>query len=349
MKRKLAGSILALTLVATAETSQAASDSSTTDTATTDTATTDSTATDSTATEGTAVDMGEVTIGALWLDASTFYSAVQVGIEEGAGAVDVRLIGNNSEGDVSVEADQMETLIAGNVDAIIISAVGEASEAQIAAAAEAGIPVICYNTCIENYEEYVYSYVTGSHMQQGGSVGRATGEYIVEQGIEGAKIGVVSCEQFAACQDRVAGFTEELLKLAPDAEIVASEEALEIDASTTAVSDMLTANPDIDIIYGEAGNMVSGAAVAIREADSDVVVFGHDITIDTAALLLDGSTVQYINAIIGEEMGQTTIDLALAAVRGEPSPGPLFNQDPVDFFASDPDAVQAWVDAHPNG
>lgn len=318
--------------------------------ATATTAGLDSAATTQATNETTPAPPEEVTIGALWLDASSFYSAVQRGIENGAAEVEVTLLGRNSESDESIEAEQLETLIGARVDAIIISAVNDiSSEALIAKAAEAGIPVICYNTCIANYEDHVYSYVTGSHFQQGGAVGKATGEYLVAEGITAPQIGVVSCEQYGACQDRISGFKEELAKLVPDAVFVASEEALEVDSSAQAVTDMLTANPDIDVIYGEAGNMVSGAAVAIRESGSDTVVFGHDITVDTARLLLEGDIVKYINAIIGEDMGQTTIDLALKAINGEASPGVLFNQDPVDFFSSAPDAVQQWLDTHPEG
>jgi simple sugar transport system substrate-binding protein len=295
----------------------------------------------------------ELTIGALWLDASEFYTGVKAGIEEGAANADVEvnLLGNNSQGDAAVEAEQMQTLIGANVDAIIVSAVSEDSSlALIKEAHEADIPVICYNTCIseEDAEEYVYAWVTGDHRQQGGGVGKAAGEYFVEEGIENPKIAVVSCERYAACQERIAGFTEELLKLVPGAEIVDNQEALEVDKAVEVSTNMLTANPDIDAFYGEAGNMVAGAAVAIEQAglEGNVVIFGHDITPTTAELLIDGTVVKYINAMIAEDFGRTTMDLALSAINGEPSPGVIYNMDPTDFYSSNPEEVQEWLDAH---
>ena len=297
-----------------------------------------------------AQDSGDLTIGALWLDASEFYTGVRAGIEDAAAnsSYNVSLLGNNSQGDAAIEAEQMQTLIGADVDAIIISAVSETSSvALIEAAANQGIPVVCYNTCIglDDAEQYVYAWVTGDHYQQGAGVGQATGEFFVEAGIENPKIGVVSCERYGACQERIAGFTDALLELVPGAEIVDNQEALEVDKAVEVATNMLTAHPDLNAFYGEAGNMVAGAATAVELAGmtGQVYVFGHDISPTTAELLLDGSVVQYINAMLAESFGQTAFDLAIAAVEGEPSPGTIYNMTPANFYASDPGPVEDWL------
>ncbi|MBK8024727.1 MAG: substrate-binding domain-containing protein [Chloroflexi bacterium] len=293
---------------------------------------------------------GELTIGALWLDASEFYTGVRAGIEAGAAESDItiNLLGNNSQGDAAIEAEQMQTLIGAGVDAIIISAVSETSSvALIEAASEAGIPVICYNTCIaqEDAERLIYTWITGDHYQQGAGVGKATGEYFVAAGVEAPQIAVVSCERYGACQQRIAGFTDALLELVPGAVIVDNQEALEVDKAEEVATNMLTAHPDIDAFYGEAGNMVAGAAAAIELAGraGEIVVFGHDISPTTAQLLLDGQVVKYINAMIAADFGRTALDLAVAAVMGEPSPGVIYNMTPKDFFSDRPDEVEAWL------
>ena len=294
----------------------------------------------------------EITIGALWLDASEFYTGVRAGIEGAAANADttVNLLGNNSQGDAAVEAEQMQTLIGAGVDAIIMSAVSETSSvALIQQASEAGIPVICYNTCIAqaDAEQYVYTWITGDHFQQGSGVGQATGEYFVAAGVTDPVIAVVSCERYGACQQRIAGFTEALLALVPGATIVDNQEALEVDRAEEVATNMLTAHPEIDAFYGEAGNMVAGAAAAIELAglSGQVVVFGHDISPTTAGLLLDGTIVKYINAMIAEDFGQTAFDLAVAAILGEPSPGVIYNMTPRNFYSDKPEEVQAWLDS----
>ena len=295
----------------------------------------------------------ELTIGALWLDASEFYTMVEAGIQDAAANADVKIniLGSNSQGDSAVEADQMETLIGANVDAIIMSAVSEdASVEFVKQANEAGIPVICYNSCVaeEDAEKYVYTWVTGDQTQQGTMVGTALGNYFVEQGIEEPKIGVINCERYAVCQQRIAGFTAALTELVPGAVIVDNQEALEVDKAVEVATNMLTANPDIVAFYGEAGNMCAGATVAIEQADlvGDVVVFGHDISPNTADLLLDGTVLKHINAMIGEDFGSTSLQFALDAINGEPSPGVIYNMTPKEFWADQPDEVQAWLDAH---
>lgn len=302
---------------------------------------------------GTVSSAQELTLGALWLDASEFYTGVKTGIEEGASKAEIKInvLGNNSQGDASIEAEQMQTLIGAKVDAIVISAVSEDSSlALIEQASQAGIPVICYNTCIAeaDAEKYVYSWVTGDHFQQGGGVGKATGEYFVTEGLEAPKIAVLSCERYGACQERITGFREELLKLVPGAIVVDNQEALEVDRAVEVATNMLTAHPDIDAFYAEAGNMVVGAAVAIEQAgrSGEIVIFGHDISPTTANLLIDGQIVKYINAMLAEDFGETAVNLAIAAADGEPSPGVIYNMKPVDFFSSKPREVQAWIDVH---
>lgn len=209
----------------------------------------------------TAVPAQALVIGALWLDASEFYTGVKAGIvaEAPKAGIKLTLLDSNSNGDVSTEADQLQTLIGAKANAIIISAVSTtASVALIKQAHDAGIPVICYNSCIntDDAQKYVYTYVTGDQHQQGVDVGKAMGEYFVAAGITAPKIGVVGCEQYGVCQDRIKGFTEEMTKLVPGAKIVDDQQALEVDKAAEVATNMLTANPDIAGFYCEAGNMI---------------------------------------------------------------------------------------------
>lgn len=60
--------------------------------------------------------------------------------------------------------------MARNVDAIILSAVSEnGSSRTVRRASEAGIPVICYNTCInqKGVDKYVSAYLVGDPLEFG--------------------------------------------------------------------------------------------------------------------------------------------------------------------------------------
>ncbi len=86
-----------------------------------------------------------MTIGAIYLDTQGYYAGVRQGVQDAAkdSSVQVQLIETNAQGDISKESTFVDTLVARNVDAIILSAVSEnGSSRTVRRASEAGIPVI---------------------------------------------------------------------------------------------------------------------------------------------------------------------------------------------------------------
>ena len=94
--------------------------------------------------------------------------------------------------------------------------------------------------------------------------------------------------------------------------------------------------------------MVAGAAIAVQQEGrtGEVVIFGHDITPTTAGLVIDGTIVKYINAMIAEDFGRTAFSFAMDAISGKASPGTIYNMTPSEFFSTDPDKAQEWLDTH---
>ena len=112
----------------------------------------------------------EMTIGAIYLDTQGYYAGVRQGVQDAAkdSSVQVQLIETNAQGDISKESTFVDTLVARNVDAIILSAVSEnGSSRTVRRASEAGIPVICYNTCInqKGVDKYVSAYLVGDPLE----------------------------------------------------------------------------------------------------------------------------------------------------------------------------------------
>jgi ABC-type sugar transport system substrate-binding protein len=297
---------------------------------------------------------GQVTIGALWLDEQGFYAGVKKGIETNSASQNLKLLGNNSKGDPALEAQFMQTLIDTNVKAIIMSAVSEDSSlALIKQAHDKGIPVVCYNTCIKqaDADQYVYAWVTGDQTQQGGQVGKAMGQYFVSKNITAPKVAIVSCERYEACKQRNTGFSAELKKLVPGAVIVDNQEGLTIDDATRVATDMLTKNPDLNGIYGEAESMAVGATKAIEAAGKvgQVFVFGHDMALDTAQLLDKGDVLLMIDAIPAQQVGKLAVEEALKAIDGTPKGATIVPVTPIDYTASDKATVEAWLTEHADG
>src|SRR6201994_3401990 len=109
-----------------------------------------------------------VRIGALYLDAQGFYGGIRKGIQVGAASQNLELIGQNSQGDAARESSFMTTLIGSDVNAIIMSPVSETGSIPVVRdAADAGIPVVCYNTCISDdaARKYVKALVTTDQVE----------------------------------------------------------------------------------------------------------------------------------------------------------------------------------------
>lgn len=82
----------------------------------------------------------------------------------------IEIIETNAQGDVSKESSFIDTMIARDVNAIVLSAVSvNGSVRAIKRANEASIPVICYNTCIneKGVNKYVYAYLVGDPYEFG--------------------------------------------------------------------------------------------------------------------------------------------------------------------------------------
>lgn len=302
-----------------------------------------------------AVSAQEVTIGALYLDAQGFYGDIKKGIEAGAGDERVRLLGQNSQGDAAKEAQFASTLIASKVSAIIMSPVSAtASVPVVKQAAEAGIPVICYNTCVndEDAKKYVKALVTTDQYKLGYDVGVVAGNYFKGKGIDKPRFGILNCDVYEACVQRKAGFKRAVEEKVPGVEWAADQAGFEPGKSTETATTMLTGDTAINVMFATTDNGTIGAVQGIMASgrQGQVVVFGNDISVQLAQYLLNApETLIATNGQRPQQMGKDSVTLALEAIRGKPIENYLTIVPTDLFLSSDPDKVRAWLEARPDG
>jgi ABC-type sugar transport system substrate-binding protein len=249
-----------------------------------------------------------------------FFRLVLFGMRDAATKNGVELLEANSAGKPDKEVELINTYIANSVDAIVISPLSaKASVAALTRAHDKGITIVTYNTPVEG--DIAASFVESDQVDLGASTGRAARAYI-ERTLKGkAKIAIISGKSQIPEQAimRINGFRDEVLKL-PGVSIVSEQDAWLAEQATRKVGDILTANPDVDIVWAANEGGTVGAVMAVRNAGKagKVSVFGTDISEQLSNFLLDDDGV--LRAITGQqpfEIGSMAVEAAVKVLKGQ--------------------------------
>lgn len=293
-------------------------------------------------------------IGVIYLDNNSgFYAGVKKGVDALAAeaGIDIEIIEGNSLQDAVKEAGFIENMIADQVDAILISAAsGDSSIAAVKAAFDAGIPVVCYNTCIQEPElsQYVAAYAVGDQTEFGYSAGVALADALLAKGVTNPSIGVVNCEFVEVCIDRKNGFEQALGEKLEGFTIADSQRGGDASASLTAAQNILTANPDIDAFFGQYGDATLGALKAVENAGQvgEIVIVGGDMSILLGEAMIAGSVAAMVD-ISGSLSGRTGLQTVLDILEGNP-PAEIMVNVPVTSFVT-VESAEEWIAANPDG
>lgn len=293
-------------------------------------------------------------IGVVYLDNNSgFYAGVKKGVDALAAeaGIDIEIIEANSLQDPVKEATAIESMIADQVDAILISAAsGDASIPAVKAAFDAGIPVVCYNTCIQEPElsQYVAAYAVGNQTEFGYSAGIAMADALLAKGVTNPSIGVVNCEFVEVCIDRKNGFETALAEKLEGFTIADSQRGGDASASLTAAQNILTANPNIDAFFGQYGDATVGALKAVENAGllGKIVVVGGDMSTQLGEAMVAGSVAAMVD-ISGSLSGRTGLQTVLDILAGNP-PTEIMVNVPVTSFVT-PEEAKSWIEANPDG
>lgn len=299
-------------------------------------------------------DNEEITVGAIYLDAQGFYAGVRKGVQDGGAKLgkNVQIIETNAGGDVTKEGSFIDRLISAGVQAIILSAVSpDGSVRAIKRANEAGIPVVCYNTCINDADmkKYVYAYAVGDPFEFGYKIGQVAADDFIKAGKTEPKIGILNCEFVDVCVQRRKGFEKALSEKVPGYKIVSNQEATILDKAISIGEKIITANPDIDALWGESGGAALGAAKAIRNSNKagSIVAYGSDMTTEIAQEIIAGDIMRGTVDVSGQALGALALQQAVDAIEKKPQ-GDMIVPNPIDLYTTAEQAKQ-WLAAHPDG
>jgi len=250
-----------------------------------------------------------------------FFRLVLFGMRDAARTQGVELLEANSAQKPDREIQLVNTYIANNVDAIVISPLSTVSSVSaLARARDKKITVVTFNTTIA--EDFPASFIESDQTDLGASTGKAACAYI-EQHLGGkAEVAILAFTSQAkeVSVQRTDGFKQEISKL-PGVRIVAEQDAWMPEQAVKKVGDILTANPGVNVIWAANEGGTAGAVMAVRNSGKAgrIVVFGTDTDEQMATFLLADDNI--LQAVTGQqpfEIGRLAVEAAVKTLKGEP-------------------------------
>jgi len=249
-----------------------------------------------------------------------FFRLVLLGMREAAGKAGVELLEGNSNSRPEKEIELINTYAARKVDAILISPLSKkGSVTALKLARQKGITVVTYNTAVEG--DLAAAHIECSPEDLGRQTGKAARAYIEGRLGGKARIAIVAFKSQAAEQSdaRVGGFKQAIEGL-PGASVAAEQDAWLTDMAVKKVGDILTANPDVNLVYAANEGGTAGAVLAVRNAGKagKVAVFGTDSSEQLLGFLqAPDDVLQAITSQRPVDVGRRAVESALKTLRKE--------------------------------
>ena len=258
-------------------------------------------------------------IAGVVFQSDTFMQTVQAGMQAAADEAGVELILGNTENKLDKEASMIDDYITLGVDAIVITPISaDGSVAALKKAKEAGITIVCFNTCVSE-PGIASAFLVTKNEDLGTKTGEAAVKFINEKLGGEAKIGILNCDQFEGCPPRKEGFLSKVGEL-PGAEIVADQAGWLADKAQPVAEAMLQAHPEINMFWSanEGGTVGEAMAAKTLGPGGTVFVFGTDMNNQMGQMLQsDDDVLQGVTGQAPYQMGYDAFNTTLDALAGK--------------------------------
>lgn len=246
-----------------------------------------------------------------------YFTQITQGAQAAAKAAGAELVVFNANDNPSAQNDAIEAYIQDKVDAILVCAIDvNGIKPAVSAAVQAGIPLVAIDAVLKGDNQVQVGVDNRAAARQ---LGEYTGSYITRELGGEAKIGVVGALGSYVQNLRLDGFREGLAQSAPKAKIVGTVDGNNVqDTAQSAAENLLTANPDLQIVYatGEPALIGTVAASVAQGSGERTRIFGWDLSPQAVQGLDDGSV-----AVVVQQntrgMGKAAVEAALALLAGQ--------------------------------
>ncbi|MCW6511200.1 substrate-binding domain-containing protein [Lichenifustis flavocetrariae] len=259
------------------------------------------------------------TIGGIVFQQDQYFRGIQLGLQ--AGAKDhATLLQGNSESKAEKEATLVDTFVARGAKAIVIAPISaKASVKALQRANDKGVKIVLYGTHMD--ADFPVAFIGTSDGDIGMGSGKIAAKFIKDKLGGKAKLGILAFRSQLAEQSdaRTNGFLA-AAKEGTTLDTVAQQDGFLAEKAVAVASDLLTAHPEINVIYAANEGGTVGAVQAVRRAGKQgkVFVFGTDGSEQLANFLLDPDGVLIATtAQQPAEVGKDAIETALQAIGGK--------------------------------
>ncbi len=306
----------------------------------------------STGTKTAAPGHAKLTIGLVMLEADPYFQGISTTLSADVKADGGTVIATTSNNDAGTEATNVQNLISRHVDAIVMQPVDDvASLATMKLVTAAHIPLICYGNCLGGpaSPSVVEGVVQSDNTALGTGTGVLAAKYIKAKLGGSANIGILNCDVASACKLRKAGFKKALSDAGVKATYIADQAGYIADAATTTGTNMISANPSIDLIWTSNDGGTEGGVVAVQQSGKKIVVFGTDIATQIAGYLLDPKDI--LQATTGQDShgtANTAYKMAQNAVAKKKNVPFDVELPGVTYDRADTAPINAFIAANPS-
>lgn len=270
-----------------------------------------------------------------------YFNQIKIGVEEYAKELGIEVITVDAKNDGATQVSQVQDLLTQDIDALIYLPAGAAAATVPARLAKAqGIPVVNVDRNAEGEpgdtfiatDNAASAYEVCNHI-----IGLAGGEGKMIM-IHGQKGTTPEVERTKGCMKAI----EEN----PGVELVAQQwsnqwsQAEGLDIS----QNLLQANPDVNLIFGQADGLAMGAMQGVKVSGVEQRVYIGGFDGDTTALPVlaeggyDATATQQVRGI-----GRLAVDSAIKLAAGEELPA----EQLLPGFLTTPENAQQYVEEHP--
>ncbi len=226
-----------------------------------------------------------------------FWLAVEDGVKEAAekAGANVEVVEVSGDGDQALINEGINNLIADGIDVLLCAPADvAAAESAFKAANEAGIPVVNFDTPVDEGENGGYGDLAATIIASDNyNAGYVCGADVASKFDDHFKIIVAHSPRATSCTRRYAGFFDALDEAGADYEILQEVDGWgDQEKSMNALAPALVADPDVDVVFAINDPSAMGCVNAIEQAtvelEKDILVYGVDGNPDAKMMIKNG-------------------------------------------------------------